>query len=126
METDSSLNTSIDSAKRHYSSMFFLPSLKQALAGVAALCIAIGGVTYAAASSQGLTAALLLALSLFVVTFAADLLVSKVILRGDPIFTLRRTTVLSLTSIGFWLVFMLLGVGLSLPFTWLTWVQLSL
>ena len=73
METDNSLNHSIDSAKKHYSSMFSLPSIKKALAAVAVLCIVIGVLTFAAVPSQGLTGALLLVVSLFAVTLAADL-----------------------------------------------------
>ena len=126
METDNSLNHSIDSAKKHYSSMFSLPSIKKALVAVAVLCTVIGVLSYAAVPSQGLTGALLLVVSLFAVTIAADLLMSKALLKGDPIFTLRRTLVLSLASFAFWLIFIILGVGLSFPFGGLLWVKLCL
>ena len=122
MATDNSLNRSIDSAKKHYSSMFSLPSIKTALAAVAVFCVVIGVLTFAVVPSQGLIGALLLVVSLFVVTLTADLVMSKVLLKCDPIFTLRRTLVLSLAGFGFWLVFIILGVGLSLPFGALLWV----
>ena len=125
-QSSSSLNRSINDAKKHYSSMFSLPSFKQALAGVAALCAVIGLLAFVVAPSQGLIGALLLGLSVFALTLIADLLMNKVLLKGDPIFSLRRILVLSLAGFGFWLVFIIIGVGLSFPFGWLLWVQLSL
>jgi putative membrane protein len=126
METNSSLNHSIDEAKKHYSSLFSLPSLKTALAGTAILSFVIALLSYVASPSLGPFAALVLGLSLFALTLASDLITSKVILSGDPIFNLRRTMAVSLVGLTFWLVFILLGAGLSFPFGWLLWVQLSL
>ena len=126
MESKSSLNKSIDSASKHYSSMFSLPSFKKALAGVAVLSFVIGVFAFVASPSQDLTNALILGLSLFVLTLVADLLMNKVLLRGDPIFSLRRIFVLSLAGFVFWLLFIIIGVGLSFPFGWLLWVKLSL
>ncbi len=126
METESSLNRSIDGAKRHYSSMFSLPSTKKALAAVSVLCALIGVSTYIVVPSQGLIGASLLATSFLIITFAADLLVSKTLLKNDPLLTLRRIFVLSLFSLGFWFLFILLGTGLSFPFGWLQWVRLCL
>ena len=126
METDSSLNHSIDDAKKHYSSMFFLPSFKKALAAIAVLSVLIGLSAFAVSPSQGLISALVLGISLFVLTLIADLTMSKVLLKGDPIFVLRRTLMLSLFGLVFWLVFILIGVGLSFPFGWLLWVKLCL
>jgi putative membrane protein len=97
--------------------MFTLPSLKKALVAVAVVCFVIGLLTYAV-PSQGLIRALLLALSLFVLTVIADLIVSKLILRNDPIFLMRRTHVLSLFSLVFWLIFILIGVALGSLFGW--------
>ena len=126
METNSSLNRSIDEAKKHYSSLFSLPSFKTALAGTAVLSFIIALLSYVASPSLELFGALALGLSLFALTFAADLIVSKAILRDDPIFNLRRTMVVSLVGLAFWLVFIFVGAGLSFPFGWLLWVQLSL
>lgn len=125
-KSSSSLNRSIDDAKKHYSSMFSLPSFKKALAGVAALCIVIGILTFVVAPNQGLLAALLMGFSLCVLTFAADLLMNKVFFKDDPILSLRRILVLSLVSLGFWLIFVIVGVALSFLFGWLVWVKLSL
>jgi putative membrane protein len=125
MEDPNSLNHSIDDAKKHYRSMFTLPSLKLALAAVAVVCFVIGLLTYAV-PSHGLISALLLALSLFALTVVADLAVSKLVLRKDPIFTLRRTNVVSLVGMVFWLIFVLIGVVLELPFGWQIWESLTL
>ena len=46
-------------------------------------------------------------------TLVADLVVSKLLLRGDPIFSLRRIVVLSLFSWVFWLIFIVIGVVLE-------------
>ena len=126
METNSSLNRSIDEAKKHYSSLFSLPSFETALVGTAALSFIIALLSYVASPSLELFGALALGLSLFALTFAADLIVSKAILREDPIFNLRRTTVVSLVGLAFWLVFILVGAVLSFSFGWILWVQLSL
>jgi putative membrane protein len=124
METDSSLNHSLDSATKHYSSMFFLPSYKTALIAVAAICI--GAFSLCAFAIVPSFYSLGLGVSLFTITFIADLIVSKVLLKSDPIFSTRRTTVVSLVSWLLWLVLSALGVGLALLFGWLLWVKLSL
>ena len=71
MEDNNSLNRSIDDAKRHYSSMFALPSLKKTLVAVAVVCFVTGLLTYAV-PSQGLIGAFLLALSLFALTVTSN------------------------------------------------------
>ena len=124
METDNSLNTSMDSAKKHYSSMFTLPSFKKALLAVAATCIV--GVSLAAFVLFPLIGSLILGVSLFSLTFLADSVTSKVVLKNDPIFSMRRTLVLSLAGWVFWLLFLALGAGLSFAFGWLLWVKLCL
>ena len=125
MEDKITLDRSIDDAKKHYSSMFTLPSLKKALVAAAVVCFVIGLLT-SAVPSQGLIRGLLLALSLFVLTVIADLIVSKLVLRKDPIFLLRRTHVLSLFSLVFWLIFILIGTGLGFAFGWQLWEKFTL
>jgi putative membrane protein len=126
METGGSLNHSIDDATKHYSSMFSLPSFKKALFAVAVLCLLVALSAYAVVPSRGFMPALFLGISLLVLTLVADLIVSKLLLRGDPIYILRRTTDLSLFSWAFWLVFVVIGVALSFSFGWLLWVKLCL
>ncbi len=124
MASESSLNHSMDSAKKHYSSLFSLPSYKKAVLAVAAICIvAVNLCTFVLFPSLG---SLALGISLFVITYISDTIVSKSILKSDPIFSMRRTLVLSLVGWLLWLVFIALGVGLSFWFGWLLWVKLSL
>ncbi|HLN89914.1 MAG TPA: DUF2070 family protein [Candidatus Binatia bacterium] len=124
MDTDNSLNTSIDSAKKHYSSMFTLPSFKKALLAIALLCVAVVSLsTFALFHSVN---SLILGITLFAVTFLGDSVTNKIILKNDPIFTMRRTLVLSLAGWLFWLLFIAIGVGLSFAFNSLIWVKLCL
>ena len=124
MASDSSLNHSMDSATKHYSSMFFLPSYKTALVAVAALCIiAVSFSTFLLYPSMG---SLALGFSLFVIAYLSNIVVSKSLLRNDPIFSMRRTLGLSFVCWLIWLFFIVLGVGLSFWFGWLIWVKLSL
>ena len=79
METEQSLNNSMDSAKKHYSSMFFLPSYRKALLAIAVICIA--GVSLSAFTLFPSISSLFLGLSLFAVTFIAEFVTSKIILK---------------------------------------------
>ena len=126
METSGSLNHSIEDAKKHYSSMFYLPSFKRALFAVAILCSLVALSAYAVVPSRGFMLTFAFGVSLIVLTLAADLITSRLLLRNDPIYILRRTTDLSLFSWAFWLVFIVIGVALSFSFGWLVWVKLCL
>ena len=124
MENERSLNASLDSAKKHYSSMFSLPSLKKALFAVGITCIA--GVNIVDFVLFPSITSLLLGFSLFAVTLLADSAISQLVLKRDPIFTMRRTLVLSLVGWLFWFVLLSLGAGLSLWLGWLVWIKCSL
>jgi len=124
LETDNSLNTAMDSAKKHYSSMFTLPSYRKALFTVAATCFI--GVSLCAFALFPLVNSLFLGFVLLAITFFADSVTSKIILKEDPIFSMRRTLVLSLVGWIFWVFFLALGVGLGFEFGWILWVKLSL
>ena len=124
MEKDNSLNTSMDSAKKHYSSMFTLPSYRKALLAIAATCIL--GVSLCAIALFPLINSLFLGFVLLAITFFADSVTSKIILKEDPIFSMRRTLVVSLVGWIFWFFFLSLGVGLGFVFGWIFWVKLSL
>ena len=126
MEPDSSLSHSIDGAKKHYSSLFFLPSLKRAILYIAILCLVVGLTAWIVEPSQGLIGGLTLGVFLFVLTLIADFAMSKLVLNRDPIFVLRRTLVLSVFSWAFWLLFIVIGVALSPFLGWIVWVKLSL
>ena len=124
MATESSLNHSMDSATKHYSSMFFLPSYKKALLAVAVICII--AVNLSALLLFPSLSSLALGISLFAITYITSTIVSKFLLKKDPIFSMRRTLALSFVCWVIWLVFIFLGVGLSFWFGWLLWVKLSL
>ena len=128
MATENSLNHSMNSALKHYSSMFFLPSYKKALLVIAVICIAAVGLSTFALfpSAQGLTSSLVLGISLFALTLIADLVMSKIILKVDPIYLLRRTLALSFFCWLLWLFFIAIGVALGFAFDWLLWVKLCL
>ena len=126
MESKSQLNRSIDSASKHYSSMFSLPSFKKALLTLAAVCIVAGVSAFFVSSKYGLIGSFAFGVSLFALTISADLIITQLLLRRDLIFSLRRTLVLSLVGWGIWLFFMLLGLALSFPLGSLIWVKLCL
>jgi len=104
--------------------MFSLPSLKKALLAIGVICVA--GVSVVAFALFPSIMSLLVGISLFAVTLLADSAVSQLVLNSDPIFTMRRTLVLSLVGWLFWFLLLSLGGGLSLWFGWLVWVKFSL
>ena len=124
--TEDSLNHSMNSALKHYSSMFFLPSFKKAVATVAMLCV--GGVGLSTFtlffSVYGLVSSLFLGLSIFAAVLFADYIISKVVLGRDPIYILRRTVALSLFCWILWIFFIILGVAFGAFFGLLWWVKL--
>jgi putative membrane protein len=124
MAKDSSLNHSMDRATKHYSSMFSLPSYKTGLLSIAATCIiAVNLTTLVLFPSLGNLA---LGILFFAITYITDKIVSKSLLKSDLIFSMRRTLALSLVCWVIWLVFIVLGVGLSFVFGWILWVKLTL
>ena len=127
MATEGSLNHSMNSALKHYSSMFFLPSYKKSLLAIAVICIGVVGLsTFALFPSKGLTSGLALGISLFALTLIADSVMSKIILKVDPIYLLRRALALSFFCWLLWLFFIAIGVVLGFAFGWLLWVKLCL
>ena len=114
----------MDSAKKHYSSLFFLPSFKRAILSITALCAV--GVSLTAYALYPSVYSVALGISLFVVTLATDLIVSKVVLRSDPIFVIRRTSAMSFYCWLLWFAFMALGTGLAFIFGPLLWIKLTL
>jgi len=125
LATDS-LDQSMKKAHRHYSSLFFLPSFRNALAGVAVMCIISGFTSIIFYSSAGgVTIGLALGLTAFLLNFVVDWIISHKILH-DPVFVLRRVVVLSFFGWIFWFVMILVGVFLGLTFGPIWWVKLFL
>ena len=118
----------MNSAVKHYSSMFFLPPFDKAIAAIAIICIGGVGLStfFLFPSVEGLLTSLFLSVSLFAATLLADYVISKIILRSDPIYVLRRTVALSLYCWVVWLFFILLGVIFGAMFGYWVWVELCL
>jgi len=126
MASTSSLNQSIEGASKHYSSMFSLPSTGKVLIAVAAECIVVGIVAFFVSPAYGLAGALGFGVLLVALTLTADLVITQLILKKDPIYTLRRTLALSVVGWAFWLLFLIIGAVLRFPFGALVWVKLCL
>ena len=128
MATEDSLNHSMNSALKHYSSMFFLPSSRKAVAAIAVLCIGVVGLSTFALflSVEGLISSLFFGVSLFAATLLFDYVTSKIVFGNDPIYVLRRTVALSLFCWILWLFFIILGVVFGAVFDLWWWIKLCL
>ncbi len=125
MATESSLNHSMDSAIKHYSSMFFLPSYRTAFLAVAIICI--GGVSLCSFALFRSINSLFLGLALFVITLATDIITSQTILKKDLIFLTRRNLAMSYFCWLLWLGFIALGVALEYALGLsVLWIKLAL
>jgi putative membrane protein len=126
--TTDSLSQSMDTAVKHYSSLFKLPSYRNVILLLALTCVGGGflSATVLFRSFEGLTIGLSLGFSLFVTNLIFDYVVSTWVLRRDPIYNLRRTTALSLFCWFLWLFFVFVGVALGVYFGLSWWVKLCL
>ena len=129
MATKDSLRQSMDLAIKHYASLFRLPSYRGIVMLQAAICMggAVVSTIFLSPNNEGLVNGFLLGFSLFIIALLLDYAVSKLILRRDPIYDLRRTAMLSLFGLSLWLVFILLGdvaAMLTTDLAW--WVRLCL
>jgi putative membrane protein len=132
--TEDSLNHSMNSAMKHYSSMFFLPSFQKAVAALALICVGgVGLSTFALTLTLSIFSlvdsfalSLFLGFSLLGANLLADYLLSKTALRSDPIYVLRRAAALSLFGWIIWLLFHFLGVIFGNFFGLWWWVKLCL
>jgi putative membrane protein len=126
--SDDSLNQSMNAAVKHYASLFKLPSYRYVVLFLALICI--GGASVSTVSLfrsyEGLAYGALLGVSLFLATLFLDYLSSKLVMRRDPIYDLRRTSTLSLFCWAMWLFFILFGsiTGMLYGTSW--WVRLCL
>jgi putative membrane protein len=122
------MNASMDSATKHYSSLFFLPSFKKTLVALVVVCVGVLGLSAVVVlpSLGGVTYCLSLGVFSFVLTLFCDFLVTNVILREDAIFVLRRTAFLSLVCWVLWLAFLLPGALVGLYAGLWLWVNLGL
>lgn len=129
MSTDDSLQQSMGSAVKRYSSLFRLPSLKAAILLLALSCFAAGLLSTLTMSSSlnGLGIGLFLIVAIFLGTILTDYLIDAAVFKRQTIFNLRRAMVLSVFSWGIWLIFILLGSILSIaPSSPSWWIRLCL
>lgn len=126
--TDKSLNQSMGNAQKHYSSLFFLPRFKVAVALVAVVCIGVVGLSTFALfrSLDWLAYSLLLGGALFGINLLFDFVLSRLVLARDPVFVTRRTVALSFYCWVLWLPFIILGVIAGFEFGWWIWIKLCL
>ncbi|MCW4008464.1 MAG: DUF2070 family protein [Candidatus Bathyarchaeota archaeon] len=128
MAAEVSLNHSMNKAVKHYSSMFFLPSFRKSISLIAVLCVGVVGLSTLALvpAFDNLVSILFFGISLLAITVLFDYVTSRIILRNDPIYVLRRTVALSLYCWVLWLFFILPGVILGAVFNLWLWIQLCL
>ena len=123
-----SLNQSMESASKHYSSLFSLPTLRRSLLSLAVLCIGLVGASTLILfpSINGLTYSFALGFSLLTITLLSDYCTSHFLLGKDPIFIIRRTVALSMVCWALWLVFIGAGAILGTLFDVWLWIKLCL
>lgn len=118
----------MDNAVKHYSSLFKLPSYKRVAAFMAVTCF-VGSLLSTVPLfrlTEGVYKGLFLGLSLFLVNFIFDWIVSMIVLRGDPIFSFRRTAVVSLVCMALWLLSSFIGMVVAILYGFAWWVRLCL
>jgi len=122
------LSISMDKAVKHYSSLFKLPPYGKMISFLAFLCMGSGilSVIILFPSFYGLILGILLGASLLLTNIVLDHIISILVLRGDPIYDLRRTTGLSLFCWVFWLFFIFIGVIVAVWFGSIWWIRLCL
>lgn len=128
MASSDPLTISMDKAVKHYSSLFKLPPYGKMVLLLALLCMGSGVLSTIILfpSLYGLIMGILLGVSLLLTNIALDHVISILILKGDPIYDLRRTTGLSLFSWVFWLFFIFIGAIVAVWFGSIWWIRLCL
>lgn len=128
MTEETSLNHSMNNAIRHYSSMFFLPSLKKSIILLILCCIIFVSFSTISflTSIEGVFYSLSLGILIFFSTLFIDYVISNVILGNDPIYVLRRSLALSLFCWVIWSGFLILGVILGILFENVIWLRIAL
>ena len=126
--TEDSLNHSMDSAVKHYSSLFKLPSYRLVVALLAMICLGGGLLSTIILfnSNDGFFNGVLFGFSLFLVNFVLDHIISLLVLRGDPIFNVRRTMAVSLICWFFWFLFVFTGIAVALTYGLVWWIRFCL
>ena len=90
----------VEKAVSRYSLLFILPSYAKVVAYLCIQCVATGviGQLQPSSSLQNLIWGITVGAMLFTITFVADYVIEKIILKNDLIFSLRRCSFISLAS----------------------------
>lgn len=111
------MNEHIDRTVKRYSALFTLPSHRTLLVELFVACV-FAGVLVAAtldlSQPYAFSFGLILGGTFFVLTMASDFLMHVSSAKADPVFNIRRCSALSVYSILFWLVVLILGVLVNL------------
>lgn len=101
---------------KRYSSLFTLPSQERIVLSLFASCVVWGVLAILPSwpSYGGFALGLILGVSLSLIVFSSDLVISRIFMENDPIFNFRRCSALSLFSSLMWLGITFLGAILSL------------
>ncbi len=125
LTASNNMDQSIQSATKHYSSLFTLPSYRKLLLFTFLSCMVCGTFVVALPSFfsiSGIVLGVQFSILLFIFSSASDIIVRQTLMKLDPIYTLRRCTGLSLFSNLLWLGFLLFGSILTLYFlSWSFW-----
>ncbi len=128
MSFKNQLNKSLDSAVKHYASLFTLPTGRVIALLQAMICIGVGIISlgFLLGTLEGMVNGFLFGFVLFLASIATDYTVNLLVLRRGSIYNLRRTVAVSLVCWGIWFLFSFSGiaVGIALGFDW--WIRFSL
>lgn len=115
MANTDSFNQYLDKAVKHYSSLFKLPSYRRIVLLLSAVCVASGLLStfVFSFSPLGLVYGLILGFALLFMTLCTNYLLALFVLKGDPIYDLRRTAALSLFCWALWLFFIFIGYAVA-------------
>ena len=127
-DSQDSLTQSVGVAVKHYASLFKLPSYKRVCLYLYLACFISGLISTIVLfrSFEGLAYGVLLGSSLFLITFVTDYAMSKLFLKRDPIYDLRRTSALSLFGWVIWFFFIFIGTVVEISYGVSWWVRLCL
>ena len=111
MANEASSNQYLDRAAKHYSLLFRLPTYKRIVLLLFTSCVVCGFLSTFSFTllSLKIVYGLLLGFALFCITVLTNYFLALFVLKGDPIYDLRRTAALSLFCWAFWLPFIFVG-----------------
>lgn len=114
--TYTSLGGSVNKVVRRYSSLFSLPSHATINILLGVSCSLGGTLIFLSSgfSSAGVLLGITFGLTFLFFTLMADFLISSSLMKGDPLFNLKRCTALSLSSCLIWLGVLFLGTLVNL------------